>query len=200
VSVDVAAETIRAGGVVVLPTDTVYGLAATPFQAAPVRALYALKGRGKEQPIALVAADLDTLFELLPELRGRAGVIVRALLPGPLTLVVPNPGRRFAWLTGGRDDAIGIRVPVLSGVAHVLLDRVRVVAATSANRPGDADPSRLEEVPTVILDGVDAVVDGGELPGTPSTVLDFSGDEPRVLREGAAPSGEALARAAAALA
>lgn len=199
-SVDLAAEAIRAGGVVVLPTDTVYGLAAAPYRAAPVRALYALKGRGEKQPMALVAADLDTLFALVPELRGRASVVARALLPGPLTLVLPNPARRFGWLTGERDDAVGVRVPILSGVARELLDRVGVVAATSANRPGGADPSRLEEVPAAILDGADAVVDGGELPGTPSTVLDFSGDEPRVLREGAAPSGEALARAAAALA
>lgn len=199
-SVDLAAEAIRAGGVVVLPTDTVYGLAAMPYRAAPVRALYALKGRGQERPMALVAADLDTLFGLVPELCGRSGVIARALLPGPLTLVLPNPARRFAWLTGERDDAVGVRVPILSGVARELLDRVGVVAATSANRPGGTDPSRLEEVAAAILEGADAVVDGGELPGTPSTVLDFSGDEPRVLREGAAPSGEALARVATALA
>ncbi len=181
-----AVSAIRAGKPVVLPTDTVYGLCATPYREAPVRALYRLKGRPESEPIALVAADLELLFECIPELRGRAGTIARALLPGPYTLVLPNPGRRFRWLNSTRPEAIGVRVPDLPEAARNVLSAVGAIAATSANRTGGADPARLEDVPEEIRSACAAVVDGGELPGTPSTVIDFTGPEPRLVREGAA--------------
>ena len=98
---------IRGGQPVVLPTDTVYGLCADAYHQAPVRRLYRLKGRDELQPTALVAADVDVLLDAVPELRGRAGVIARALLPGPYTLILPNPARRFRWLTGNRPQTIG---------------------------------------------------------------------------------------------
>lgn len=158
-----------------------------------------LKGRDAQQPTALLAADVEMLFELVPELRGRAGVIARALLPGPYTLVLPNPARRYRWLTGEREEAIGVRVPELPEPAARVVTLVGGVAATSANLHGGPDPRRLEDVPEEVLSRVPAV-DAGELPGTPSTVLDFTGDEPRVLREGAAPAGEAISRVVAALA
>jgi L-threonylcarbamoyladenylate synthase len=192
--VEAAVAAIREGKPVILPTDTVYGLCATPYRAEPVRALYGLKGRHEEQPTALVTNDLAFLLECVPELRGRSATVARALLPGAYTLILPNPGRRFRWLTGSRPDTIGVRVPELSGTARAVLDRVGAVAATSANLPGGADPKALDEVPTEILNGCGAVVDGGRLPGIPSTVLDLSGAEPRVLREGAVPPAEALAR------
>ena len=197
---DEAVAAIRAGRPVVLPTDTVYGLASTPYREEPVRRLYRLKGRNELQPCALVACDLDMLFECVPELRGRAGRLARALLPGPFTLVLPNPARRYRWLTGSRPDTIGVRVPVLDGAAADVLARVGALAATSANRPGAADPARVADVPPELRSACAAVVDGGVLPGTPSTVLDFTGEEPVVLREGAAPSQRAfeLARAAVA--
>jgi L-threonylcarbamoyladenylate synthase len=193
-SVEAAVAAIRAGKPVVLPTDTVYGLCATPYRAEPVRALYGLKGRHEEQPTALVTNDLDYLLECVPELRGRSAMLARALLPGPYTLILSNPGRRFRWLTGSRPDTIGVRVPELTGVARAVLDQVGAVAATSANLPGEADPRELNDVPAEIVVGCGAVVDGGPLPGLPSTVLDLTGDEPRVLREGAVPVAEALER------
>jgi L-threonylcarbamoyladenylate synthase len=193
-SVEEAVAALRAGDVVVIPTDTVYGLACTPYVEDPVELLSALKRRPSDQPIALVAASVDFLFECVPELRGRAGVLARRLLPGPLTLVLPNPARRYPWLTGSRPDTIGIRVPEVEGTGREILDAVGAVAATSANRHGEPDPRRLEEVPELIRAVVAAAVDGGELPGTPSTVLDLTGDEPRVLREGAVSADEALAR------
>jgi L-threonylcarbamoyladenylate synthase len=191
-----AVAAIREGHVVVIPTDTVYGLACTPYRPEPVLALAELKQRPLDRPIALVAASVDRLVECIPELRGREEALARRLLPGPYTLVVPNPGGRFPWLAGNRPDAIGVRVPAASGPAAAVLEQVGAIAATSANRHGEPDPRRLEDVPAEVLAGVAAAVDAGELPGTPSTVLDLTGEEPRVLREGAVPAAEALAHVA----
>jgi L-threonylcarbamoyladenylate synthase len=190
--VDAAVEAIRAGRLAVIPTDTVYGLATSPYSEAPVRRLYRAKGRDDLQPTALVAADLDLLLECVPELRGRAGTIARALLPGPFTLILPNPACRFRWLTGTTPEAIGVRVPALAGPGGEVLAKVRAVAATSANLPGEPDPRRLDDVPQELRAAAAALVDGGELPGAPSTVIDFTGPEPVVLREGAAPAADAL--------
>jgi L-threonylcarbamoyladenylate synthase len=192
--VDAAAAALRAGLPVVLPTDTVYGLCADGYSEEPVRRAYELKGREPVQPSALLAGDVDVLLECLPELRGRIGPILRALLPGPFTLVVPNTAGRYPWLTGERADTIGVRVPELPAPADAVLSRAGLVMATSANLPGGPDPARLEDVPDKILEGCGAVIDAGELPGVPSTVIDLTGDEPRVLREGAVSEAEALER------
>jgi L-threonylcarbamoyladenylate synthase len=199
-NVDRAVGALRAGKPVILPTDTVYGLCASPYSEAPVRRAYALKGRTEQQPTALLVADVDMLLECVPELRGRVGAMLRALLPGALTLVVPNPGRRYRWLTGSSPETIGVRVPELPAAAASVLARVGAVMATSANLPGGADPRRLEDVPQELRDGCEAVVDGGELPGIPSTVVDLTGDEPRVLREGAVSAEDALERVKAGVA
>jgi L-threonylcarbamoyladenylate synthase len=190
---------LEAGEPVILPTDTVYGLCALASRSGPVERLYRLKKRDPLQPSALLASDLDLLLECIPELRGRGAVIARALLPGPYTLVLPNPARRYRWLTGATPDAIGVRVPNLPPGAAEVVATVGCVVATSANRPGEPDPRRVDEVPREIRDGVGAIVDAGDLPGTPSTVLDFSGAEPRVVREGAAPAAAALEQVALAL-
>ena len=187
--VDEAVEAIEAGKPVVLPTDTVYGLCARPNASAT---LTRLKGRDEHQPIALLAADVDTLFDKIPELRDQAK-LVRALLPGQLTLILPNPAHRYDWLTGERHTAIGVRVPELEGAAREIVKRVGAVAATSANIHGRPDPRRLEDVPDEIRAAA-VLVDGGELPGTPSTVVDLTGPEPEVLREGAVPAAEVLER------
>jgi L-threonylcarbamoyladenylate synthase len=192
--VEAAAGALRAGLPVVLPTDTVYGLCANAYSEESVRRAYELKGREPSQPSALLAGDVDMLLECLPELRGRAGAILRALLPGPFTLVVPNPAGRYRWLTGERADTIGVRVPELPAPAEAVLSRAGLVMATSANLPGGPDPARLEDVPDKILEGCGAVIDAGELPGVPSTVIDLAGDVPRVLREGAVSEAEALKR------
>jgi L-threonylcarbamoyladenylate synthase len=191
---------IRGGRPVILPTDTVYGLCTTPDREDAVRGLARLKGRDEGRPIALLAGGLEALLECLPELRGRAEAIARALLPGPYTLVLPNPARRYAWLTGPRPDAIGVRVPDLVGAAARVLASVGAVAATSANPSGGPDPARLVDVPEELQRACAAVVDAGRLPGTASTVIDFTGTEPQVLREGAAPGAHAIGRALAALA
>ena len=191
--IDEVVAAIRAGEPVVVPTDTVYGLAADPFREAPVRALYQLKGRDAVQPTALVAAGLDVVLEAVPELKDHAEVMGR-VLPGPFTLIVPNPARRFPWLTGDRLETIGVRVPAVSGHSAELLQRVGALAATSANRPGEPNPRRVEDIPDELRQGCGAILDVGALPGTPSTVLDLTGPKPVVVREGAVPAEEALER------
>ena len=190
--VDEAVAALRNGNAVILPTDTVYGLCADAYREAPVRRLARLKGRPEGMPIALVAAELDMILDAVPELRGHVAVTARRLLPGPYTLVVPNPARRFRWLAGVNEETIGIRVPELPDQARAVVERAGCVAATSANLHGDPDPSRIEEIPDEIRVGVAAIVDVGPLPGTPSTVVDLTGPEPLVLREGLVAADEAL--------
>jgi len=185
---------------VLLPTDTVYRLCAMPYAAEPADEVYRLKGRASMHPTAIVATDVDMLFECVPELRGRPAAIARAVLPGPFTLVMPNPAQRYRWLTGSRPDTIGLRVPNLPPAAAAVLARVGAVLATSANRSGGADPRKLDDVPDEIRAAVGAEIDGGELPGVPSTVVDCTGDEPAILRDGAVPAADALATIRAALA
>ena len=189
-SVEQAVAALAAGELVVIPTDTVYGLACRPDSEVAVRALSALKRRSREQPIALIASNAETLVELIPELPAHM------LIRGAFTLVVPNPAQRLRWLAGRGAETIGVRIPDVEALAADVLARVGVVAATSANLHGGPDPRRLEDIPEEILDGVTAVLDGGELPGVPSTVLDLTGPEPVVLRQGAVPAAEALARVA----
>ncbi len=191
---------IRAGQAVLLPTDGVYGLCASAYREGPVRRLYEIKGRDDGQPSAMIAASVDMLIECVPELRGRSELIVRTLLPGPFTLVLPNPARRYGWLTGTRADAIGVRVADLPTDAQRVLDAVGAVAATSANEPGDPSPASLAEVPARIRDRCGAEIDAGALGGLPSTVIDFSVPEPLVLRVGGGDPEEATALVAEALA
>ena len=179
--VEEAVEAIGKGRPVVLPTDTVYGLCTTPL--AP-ESLAQLKGRGADQPIALLASEVDILLKLVPEL---PDAIVRSLLPGRLTLIFRNPGGRFPLLSPL--DTIGVRVPVLRGAARRIVTRVGAVAATSANLHGGPDPRQIDKVPEEIRERA-VLIDGGELPGIPSTVVDLTGPEPTVLREGAVPATE----------
>jgi L-threonylcarbamoyladenylate synthase len=164
-----AINAVRAGEPVLLPTDTVYGLCTTASRDDPAWRLYRLKGRDLAQPMALVAPSVDMLLECVPELRGRAGVIVRTLLPGPYTLVLPNPARRYRWLTGARSDTIGVRVPELPEPARRVLDAVGCIVATSANEAGGPDPATLDEVPLRIRSTCAAEIDSGRLPGDPTS-------------------------------
>jgi L-threonylcarbamoyladenylate synthase len=152
-------ECIRAGGIVLFPADTVYGLAVDPGNEDAIERMYALKGRPREKKSALMYFAVDAV----PDLPAAA----KKLLPGPVTVVLA--------------DGRGIRVP-----DQPLLAGVKVpVLQTSANPSGGRDPRRLQDVEPRIRQGVDLEIDGGELPGTPSTVVDLSGEEPRILREGA---------------
>ena len=183
-------EALRAGLPVLLPTDTVYGLVGAPGEEA-ARTLYELKGRARTQPTAVLAATVDALLDAVPELDA---ALLGRLLPGPYTLVVANPAGRFPWLTGGTAGPIGVRVPQLPAQTHAIVAALGIVIATSANDPGGPNPVTLDDVPRRIRDGCGAALDLGPLPGTPSTVIDVSTEEPRILREGAVPGADALRR------
>ena len=170
-------------------------------RAAPLRRLRDDGGKLGEPlyEVALLGGELGAILDAVPELLGRSAVVTRALLPGPYTLVLPNPARRFRWLTGSRPDTIGIRVPDLPPETRAVLDQVGLVAATSANVHGGRDPRNVDEIPDEVRSRCAGVLDGGELPGIPSTVVDLTEREPQVLREGAVPAAEAVRRIADAL-
>lgn len=185
-------ECIASGGVALFPTDTVYGVGCDPDSETAVRRLYELKGRPPERPSAVMFFDRDRALAALPELGDAERRAVEALLPGRVSLLLPNRRRRFplACAPGGGDaDTLGLRVPALSGALAALAAVPVAVMQSSANISGGADPRRLADVTERLLDGADLVLDGGELPGTPSTVVDLRDYELhrrwRVVREGA---------------
>ena len=164
---------LRGGGVAVFPADTVYGLGCDPDSEAAVVRLYALKGRPATQPAAVMFFSLDAALAALPDVGGRLRVALLALLPAPLTLLLPNPAGGFPLACGPDPTTLGLRVPLLP-TPLAALGRVRVpVLQSSANRSGEADARRLADVPRTLRDGADLVLDGGELPGVASTVLDL---------------------------
>jgi L-threonylcarbamoyladenylate synthase len=180
---------VAAGGVALFPADTVYGLAADPESRAGVERLYALKGRSPDRPAAVMFFTLEGALAALPELPPRTGAAAERALPGALTLVVPNPARRYPLACGPEPEKLGLRVPQLRGPLSPLAGAELPVLQSSANPSGGADPRRLEDVDPALRAGVDVQLDAGELPGTPSTVVDLTRYEDtgdwRVLREGA---------------
>ena len=185
---------IAVGGVSLIPTDTVYGLATEPGSKEGVRRIYALKGRSPERPAAVMFFALELALAALPELGERTRAALERLLPGGLTVLLPNPARRFPLACGPEPERLGLRVPALEGPLAPLAGARWPVLQTSANRSGGADARRYEDVDPHIRRGVDQGVDGGELPGTPSTVVDLTAYEDeeahRVLREGAVPRAQ----------
>ena len=183
------ARVIAAGGVAVFPADTVYGLACDPEDRAAVDRLYALKGRPPAKPAAVMFFDRDAALDGLPP---RTRALLEQLLPGGLTALLPNPAHRFPLACGPDPGTLGLRVPALPNLAGA-----PPVLQSSANVAGGPDARRLSEVPREIRDQADLVLDGGELPGTPSTVLDLRGYEDAgtwtIVRHGAVPDAEIAA-------
>ena len=161
--------TVRAGGVAVFPADTVYGLACDPEEPRAVERLYALKGRPPDKPAAVMFFDPDRAQAALPELGDRTRNALARLTPGPVTLLLPNPRHRFPLACGPDPATLGLRVPDLPSLTRVTVP----VLQSSANHAGGPDARRLDDVPEDIRCGADLVLDGGELPGTPSTVIDL---------------------------
>ncbi len=184
---------IAAGGVAVFPADTVYGLACDPSDAAAVARLYALKGRPPEKPAAVMFFDRDAAFAALPELGPRTRALLEALLPGGVTVLLPNPRGRFPLACGPDPGTLGLRVPDVPALRGVPV----AVLQSSANVAGGPDARRLDDVPQAIRDGADLVIDGGALGGTPSTVIDLRRFEDAgawsIVRHGAVPEAEIAA-------
>jgi L-threonylcarbamoyladenylate synthase len=183
--------TLAVGGVAVFPADTVYGLACDPDTREAVDRIYVLKGRRPDKPAAVMFFDPELARAALPELGPRTAAASDRLLPGSVTLLLPNPAGRYPLACGPDPATLGLRVPALTG-ALAPLQQVRwPVLQTSANRAGGPDPRRLEDVPELIRQSADLLLDAGELPGTPSTVVDLRAYEDcgewAIVREGALP-------------
>jgi L-threonylcarbamoyladenylate synthase len=181
-------ECLASGGVAVFPTDTVYGLGCDPARGSAVERLYELKGRPADRPAAVMFFALPPALQALPQLGARERAAMRALLPGPVTLLLPNRGRRFLLACGPDPSTLGLRVPRLAGPLQALRGVSGAVMQSSANLSSGPDARRLAEVPPALREAADLVLDGGELPGLASTVVDLREFEQRgtwqVLREG----------------
>jgi len=176
---------IRGGGLAVFPADTVYGIACSPNDAFAVERLYLLKRRPKSQPSGVMFFGVEACFDALPELGERTRSAMAALIPGGVTMLLPNPAGRFPLACGEDPSTLGVRVPDVPLLAEVGVP----VLQTSANLAGEPDARRLEDVPELFKAAVELVLDGGELPGTPSTVVDLRRYEETgtwsIVREGA---------------
>jgi L-threonylcarbamoyladenylate synthase len=189
---------IAVGGIVVFPADTVYGLACEPDSKEAVQRLYMLKRRHPDKPAAVMFFALDLALAALPELGPRTVGALRALLPGAVTLLLPNSAGRFPLACGADAGVLGVRVPAWPSALCALADVRWPVLQTSANAAGEPDARRLADVPGYMRTHTDLVLDGGELPGTPSTVVDLrayeTDEEWSVVREGAMSVTEVSAR------
>lgn len=183
-----AVEVLRRGGLVAIPTETVYGLAADADDVEAVRRVFSVKGRPADHPVIVHIASADLLGGWVSEIPPRAAVLAEACWPGPLTLLLPRSPRVSDVVTGGR-EIVGIRVP-----AHPLTTRLLErfgggVAAPSANRFGQVSPTTAEHVRRDLGNDVDMVLDGGACPiGVESTIVDCTTDPPQVLRPGGIPA------------
>jgi L-threonylcarbamoyladenylate synthase len=186
---------LTAGGVAIFPADGLYGLACDPLDAAAVGRIHALKGRDEGRSSAVMYLDPMAMREVLAGLGPRAGEAVAALLPGPVTLVLPNPDRRYPLACRQDPERLGVRL-----IEGPLAGMPLPMFQTSANLSGEEPPSSFEQVPAAIRKGADLAIDGGELTGRPSTVVDVTSIDSdggwRLVREGAL-SAEAVRRALA---
>ena len=164
---------ISVGGVAVFPADTVYGLACEPDNREAVTQLYFLKRRRPDKPAAVMFFERDLALAALPELGQRTRAALEALLPGAVTLLLPNPHRRFPLACGPDPETLGVRVPEWPEPLQALRAVRWPVLQSSANEAGGPDARVLEDVPERIRRASDLILDGGALPGTPSTVVDL---------------------------
>lgn len=172
---------LQGDGVAVLPTDTVYGLACNPTSERAIERLYELKGRPARKPSAVMFFSLQAALEDLPELGLPTAAAMRALLPGPVTLLLANPRGRYPLARGVAPVApheaaapLGLRVPLFDGPLATLAEVSVPALQSSANLSGGPDPRRLADVPAELREGADLLLDGGDLGGAASTVIDLS--------------------------
>lgn len=184
---------VGAGGVAVFPSDGLYGLACDPLRAEAIERIQALKGRDARKSSAVLYFAPLAMRELVSSLGPRTRDAFGALFPGPVTLVVANPDRRYPLACGEDPERLGVRL-----IGGPLAGASCAVFQTSANRSGARAPWRFDEIDPVIVAAADLAIDGGELTGSPSTVVDLSGIEsgqpPRILRQGAVSSAKVTRR------
>jgi len=177
------------GGVAIFPADTLYGLACDPLNAEAVERIHAIKGRHARAPSAVMYFSPLAMRELVSGLGPRAGEVIGALLPGPVTLVAANPERRYPLACREDPERLGIRL-----IEGPLAGAMTPIFQTSANRSGEPAPTRFDEIEDEIVAAADLAIDAGELIGEPSTVVDVTGIDSgggwTVLREGALASAE----------
>jgi L-threonylcarbamoyladenylate synthase len=195
-AVQEAAQLIRAGAVVAIPTDTLYGLAANPFRPDAVQRVFEAKGRASDRPLPLIAADVPQIEAHLGALPALALRLAAAFWPGPLTILVAAPRSLAAAVAAGTGH-VGVRVPD-HAVARAICQAVgHPITATSANisdQPGTADPDVVEHA---LGDRIELLIDGGMTAGgEPSTIVDTTADPPTLVRAGAIPWARVQACAA----
>ena len=182
-------EVIAEGGIAIFPTDTVYGLGTHPDSVEGTHRLYWIKGRSPDRPAAVLFFDLERALAQLPEIGPKTSEALGRLMPGAVTVLIPNPATRFPLACGAEPDRLGLRVPELGDRLVKLADVAVPILQSSANPTGETDPCSLEDVDPRIRRGADIELDAGVLPGTPSTVIDLTRYEESgefdVLREGA---------------
>jgi L-threonylcarbamoyladenylate synthase len=187
--------TIAAGGVAVFPADGLYGLACDPLDAGAIAKIHRLKGRDDGKPSAVMYFSPLAIRELVSQLGPRTKAAVSALMPGPVTLVVANPERRYPLACRQDPEQLGIRL-----IGGPLAGTMCPIFQTSANLSGEPAPTSFEDVPASIRDGAELAIDGGELPGLPSTVVDITAIEEdggwRILRDGALSPGDLASKLA----
>jgi L-threonylcarbamoyladenylate synthase len=183
------------GGVAIFPADTLYGLACDPLNAAAVERIHAIKGRDEGKPSAVMYFSPLAMRELVSGLGPKTRESVGAVLPGPVTLVVDNPERRYRLACRDHPERLGVRL-----IEGPLAGTMTPIFQTSANPSGEPAPTRFDQIDDGILGTVDLAIDGGELVGEPSTVVDITGIDTdggfRILREGALPVAEVERRLA----
>ncbi|HET9197205.1 MAG TPA: L-threonylcarbamoyladenylate synthase [Solirubrobacterales bacterium] len=186
---------VSGGGVAVFPSDGLYGLACDPLDAGAIARIHRLKGRDDGKPSAVMYFSPLAIRELVSGLGARTKAAVSALMPGPVTLVVANPLRRYPLACREDPEQLGIRL-----IGGPLAGTMCPVFQTSANLSGEPAPASFEEVPASIREGADLAIDGGELPGLPSTVVDITAIEDdgswQILRDGALSPGDLASKLA----
>jgi L-threonylcarbamoyladenylate synthase len=180
---------IQSGGVAIFPADGLYGLACDPLNEEAIRRIYEIKGRDDGKPAAVMYFSVGMLRELVGEMAEPVRRAAAALLPGPVTLVIPNPTHRYPAACRADLNRLGIRL-----IEGPLAGATCPIFQTSANFSGEPAPARFEDIPGEILAAADLAIDGGELTGQPSTVVDLTAYDGssgwRILRQGGLPAGD----------
>lgn len=183
-----AASTVRTGQLVVLPTDTVYGLGCDAFSSTAVRALLSAKGRGRDMPVGVLVGSWSTVDGLVLGVPARARALIEAFWPGGLSLVLPH-APSLTWDLGDTRGTVMLRMP-LHPVALELLREVGPMAVSSANRSGLPPATTADQAREQLADRVGVFLDGGPSSESASTIVDLTADDPVVRREGAVSAAE----------